>query len=135
MTDHLQKHTDDRDGRLSLHADQLGTIVVATSKPSPSSLVGSGKRTGSIVTVPTSRLLAMIDTIDPDALRAYLRERSDLIDAPDPIDAVPEADSPEDVDESPEHVITVTPEALDAAEQLGRYVRAIGDAYRRGLSR
>lgn len=39
--------------------------------------------------VPTARLLAMIDTIDPDAMRAYLLE------------TVPEADPPEDIDERP----------------------------------
>ena len=64
----------------------------------------------------------MIDRLDSEALRAYLRERSDLIDAPDescstledmlPADLaaeaaryraadVPEADSSEDVDERP----------------------------------
>lgn len=39
------------------------------------------------VVIPTGELLAMIDRLDPDAMRAYLRE------------TVPEADSPEDVDE------------------------------------
>ena len=54
---------------------------------------------------------------------------------PERVDAVPEADSPEDVDEHPEPVITVTPEALDAAEQLGRYVAEIRAAFARGLAR
>ncbi|MGP4975836.1 hypothetical protein [Brachybacterium tyrofermentans] len=34
------------------------------------------------VVIPATELLAMIDTIDPEAMRAYLRERSDLIDGP-----------------------------------------------------
>lgn len=75
---------------------------------------------GAPVMLPISKLLAMIDTTAPDAMRAYLRERSDLMDSPDEsrstledmlpadlaaeaaryrIDAVPEADSPEDIDE------------------------------------
>ncbi|MGP5362140.1 hypothetical protein ACTXLB_02400 [Brachybacterium tyrofermentans] len=68
------------------------------------------------ISVPPARLLAMIDRAAPDAMRAYLRERSDLIDGPgEPLTVnganmtaeqavyadVPEADSPEDVDERP----------------------------------
>lgn len=64
-------------------------------------------------TVSTSALLAAIDAADPDAMRAYLRETSPdfVADLLRPADAeggitaaliereVPEADSPEDVDE------------------------------------
>lgn len=88
----------------------------------------------------TMKLLAMIDTIDPDAMRAYLRETVERtflenMGVPAVEHEVPEADSPEDVDEHPEPVITVTPEALDAAEQLGRYVAEIRDAFARGIAR
>lgn len=81
-------------------------------------LADSGK--GVPVMVPTLALLAMIDRAAPEMMRAYLRERSDLMDSPDEscstledmlpadlaveaaryrIDAVPEAGAPEDVDE------------------------------------
>lgn len=63
----------------------------------------------------TSALLAAIDAADPDAMRAYLRETSPVFVAdvlrpagaaaehfdylePEQIDAIPEADSPEDFD-------------------------------------
>lgn len=66
--------------------------------------------------VDTSALLAAIDAADPDAMRAYLRETSPVFVAdvlrpagaatehfdylePEQLDAIPEADSPEDVDE------------------------------------
>lgn len=73
-------------------------------------------RAGVPVMLPTLALLAMIDRAAPDMMRAYLRERSDLIDGPgEPLTVnganmtaeqavyadVPEADSPEDVDERP----------------------------------
>ena len=51
------------------------------------------------------------------------------------LDAVPEADSPEDVDEHPEPVITVTPETLAAAEALGLVAAEIRAAFARGLAR
>src|SRR5699024_5805757 len=58
-----------------------------------------GRDTPAHVSVPvaTSALLAAIDAADPDAMRAYLRERSDYLDSPHDLDAVPEADSPEDI--------------------------------------
>lgn len=73
-------------------------------------------RAGVPVMLPTLALLAMIDRAAPDMMRAYLRERSDLIDGPgepltvnganmtaeEYLDAVPEADSPEDMDEQPD---------------------------------
>lgn len=45
------------------------------------------------VVIPAAELLAMIDRLDPDAMRAYLRETVEH--------EVPEADSPEDIDERP----------------------------------
>lgn len=57
-------------------------------------------------TVATGALLAAIDAADPDAMRAYLRETSPAFVAdllrpaavtPEELDAVPEADSPEDL--------------------------------------
>lgn len=87
------------------------------------------------IALPTTALLAMIDTVAPDAMRAYLRETAPEVIADLYRPEIPEADSPEDVDEHPEPVITVTPEALDAAEQLGRYVAEIRDAFARGIAR
>lgn len=87
------------------------------------------------VVIPAGKLLAMIDRASPDAMRAYLRETAPEVIADLYRPEIPEADSPEDVDEHPEPVITVTPEALDAVEQLGRVMADLRDAYVRGLAR
>lgn len=88
--------------------------------------------------VPTARLLAMIDTEDPDAMRAYLRETApDFVadtlrpaDGPaadhfDYLDAVPEADSPDDTD-APDPV----EQMRESGRQLGEAWRALSDAFR-----
>lgn len=72
-------------------------------------------------------LLGMIDTEDPEAMRAYLRETApDFVadtlrpaDGPaadhfDYLDAVPEADSPEDVGERHRSIDLLLPPALAA---------------------
>lgn len=51
--------------------------------------------------VATRALLAAIDAADPDAMRAYLRETLVHV-TPEELDAIPEADSPEDVREGTE---------------------------------
>lgn len=127
MTDQ-QTYTDTQDDtRLRILDLGAGDLSVRTMTPSGS---------GTTVEIPAAVLLAMIDRLGSDALRAYLRERSDLIDAPDEscatledmlpadlaaeaaryrIDAVPEADSPEDVDERP---APATTERLALLEQI-----------------
>lgn len=72
--------------------------------------------------VPTARLLAMIDAEDPDGMRAYLRETVEH--------EVPEADSPEDIDELPD-----VEQARAAGEQIGKIMRAFGDAYAEAMKR
>lgn len=92
---------------------------------------------GSVI-IPAAELLAMIDTIDPDAMRAYLRETLDHLDrstgagiygsplgilepvkvTPERLDAVPEADSPEDVDEHPELGVTERLALLERVRSL-----------------
>ncbi|MGP5715691.1 hypothetical protein ACTXO9_07345 [Brachybacterium tyrofermentans] len=113
MTD-LQDYADPIDGaRLKMFPFNGDHLSISTLPP----LDAAGS---SVVEIPTVELLAMIDRADPDAMRSYLRERSDLIDAPDescstledmlPADLaveaaryrvadVPEADSTEDTDE------------------------------------
>ena len=49
--------------------------------------------------IPTADLLAMIDAADPDAMRAYLRETAPEVIADLYRPEIPEADSPEDIDE------------------------------------
>lgn len=74
MNDQLETHTDDLDGRISVHRRPVRPfdLVIGSSVPlSPSS---DGRRTGAVVTIPAARLLAMIDAADPDGVRAYLRE-------------------------------------------------------------
>lgn len=98
-----------------------------------------------ILCIPAPRLLAMIDTIDPEAMRAYLRETSETqLDGIDAVAAgisrqiiaereVPEADSPEDVDERPGRDDPTERAQIDrawamehAAAVLGRLVAATG---------
>lgn len=71
------------------------------------------------VRISPHRLLAMIDTIDPDAMRAYLLETVPEADSP-------EADSPEDVDEHPDPV----EQMRESGRQLGEAWRALSDAFR-----
>lgn len=97
------------------------------------------------VAIASRRLLAMIDTTDPDAMRAYLRETSETqLDGIDAVAAgisrqiiaereVPEADSPEDVDERPGRDDPTERAQIDrawamehAAAVLGRLVAATG---------
>lgn len=98
-----------------------------------------------ILCIPAPRLLAMIDRLDPDAMRAYLRETSETqLDGIDAVAAgisrqiiaereVPEADSPEDVDERPGRDDPTERAQIDrawamehAAAVLGRLVAATG---------
>lgn len=68
--------------------------------------------------IPTAELLAMIDAADPDAMRAYLRETLEH--------EVPEADSPEDVDER-RLCDPLTDEQLAELRESGR---TLGEAWR-----
>ena len=90
---------------------------------------------GSGMFIPAAELLAMIDAADPDAMRAYLRETAPEVIADLYRPEIPEADSPEDVDEHPEPVITVAPETLAADEALGHVAAEIRAAFARGLAR
>ena len=83
-----------------------------------------------VMFVPTARLLAMIDAADPDAMRAYLRETAPEVIADLYRPEIPEADSPEDVDERPD-----VNQARAAGEQLGKIMRAFGDAYAEAMKR
>lgn len=100
MTDR-ENHTTSNGVKLTIadqNPDQV-CVMMYDHRSGPSSHVG--------MILPTSRLLAMIDSIAPDAMRGYLRERSDYLDGPDELpiierrlcDLIPEADSPEDIDE------------------------------------
>ena len=80
--------------------------------------------------IPTAELLAMIDAADPDAMRAYLRETAPEVIADLYRPEIPEADSPEDVDERPD-----VDQARAAGEQLGKIMRAFGDAYAEAMKR
>ena len=88
--------------------------------------------------VPTARLLAMIDLEDPDAMRAYLRETAPEVIADLYRPEIPEADSPEDVDER-RHFDPLTAEQLadlrDAGRTLGEAWRTFGAAVREGMQR
>lgn len=92
-------------------------------EPEPAAIIGAAPFS---MFVPTARLLAMIDAADPDAMRAYLRETL----AAERLEAIPEADSPEDVDELPN-----VEQARAAGEQIGKIMRAFGDAYAEAMRR
>ena len=119
MNDETQTYDDNTAGttlRLTSFTDStiLHTVVQEeTHRTSP-------------VLIPTARLLAMIDAADPDAMRAYLRET---------LDAIPEADSPEGVDER-RHCDPLTAEQLAELRESGRTLgaawRTFTDAVREG---
>lgn len=99
MTDQ-QTHTDPAGNRLSLTRRAGGALEVRVNHrvtvPAP------------VVILDTIALLGMIDRLDSDAMRAYLRETipevtddpaaGAVIVTPEELDAVPESDSPEDED-------------------------------------
>lgn len=126
MTDQ-QTHTDAWDMDLILHRHYAipDHMVITTGTDADDHT----KRYSTAV--PTARLLAMIDTIDPDAMRAYLRETLMHEDRenlraylePEQLDAIPEADSPEDVDEHPDRDDPTERAQLDRAWALERAVK------------
>lgn len=86
------------------------------------------------VTIPTFELLVMIDRLDPDVMRAYLRENTEgWCDCGGQTTAreVPESDSPEDVDETPDPV----EQMRESGRQLGEAWRALSDAFREAASK
>ena len=78
-------------------------------------------------TVATSALLAAIDAADPDAMRTYLRETLVHV-TPEELDVIPEADSPEDVDEPRRLCDPLTAEQRAAVIKA---CRTIGEAMQR----
>lgn len=91
MTDQ-QTYTDPYGDEVTLYGDRVReTDVLNIFAPSN-------------VVIPAAELLAMIDRAAPDAMRAYLRETAPEVIADLYRPELPEADSPEDVDEHPEPV-------------------------------
>lgn len=83
------------------------------------------------IRVPARRLLELIDAAAPDAMRAYLRETVEHtylenMGVPATKPEIPEADSPEDVDEHPDPV----EQMRESGRQLGEAWRALSDAFR-----
>ena len=100
------------------------------------------------VAIPAAELLGMIDAADPDAMRAYLRETAPEVIAdlyrpapaagehfdylepgkvtPERLDAGPEADSPEDVDERPARDDPTERAQIDRSWALDRAADALG---------
>lgn len=102
------------------------------------------------ISIPAAELLAMIDRAAPDAMRAYLRETAPEVIADlyrpapaaaehfDYLDAVPEADCPEDVDERRLCDPLTTGDLADlreAGRTLGEAWREFRDAVRAGADR
>lgn len=105
---------------LILRSDDLGNGIVLNQGYIELEIPEPVAEHGVRVVLDTHKLLALIDAAAPESMRGYLRERSDLMDSPDEscstledmlpadlaaeaaryrIDAAPEADSPEDIDE------------------------------------
>lgn len=85
-------------------------------------------RVGRVVRIPAAEL---------ERLEAGEPARSSMLDVPDygtgtpsMFNGIPEADSPEDVDERPN-----VDQARAAGEQLGKVMRAFGDAYAEAMKR
>ena len=119
MNDQPSTYSDDSDVTLTIYAARgwgsPGHVAVkvcesSTCPCSDSSCTGVGPA----LLVPTARLLAMIDAEDPDAMRAYLLE------------TVPEADSPEDVDERPGRDDPTERAQIDRSWALDRAAEALG---------
>lgn len=111
MTDQQSYHDAGGNAHLIVHRDRIEGLIVRSQVDLPD-------RTPVVVAVPAARLLAMIDTIDPDAMRAYLLE------------TVAEADSPEDVDEPA--VIELSDDIdtrLHVIEHLAKILRTGTDAF------
>lgn len=98
MTDHRETYTDTTECTLTLERpDTLDGLLELT--------IDDGRTLDAILHIEPARLLAMIDAIDPDAVRAYLRETPEPVYAidgtvlvtPEQLDAIPEADGPDDV--------------------------------------
>lgn len=174
MTDQ-QTYTDRTDDTLAIRRPYTGVPGVIVN------LTGADISEDVAVHIETARLLAMIDAIDPDGVRAYLRETvepersvsvtiadlaevdlADLVDralrgfdgpvtdphlpahiaggiaeellqglheqrAAERIDAIPEADGPDDMPD--------LEQARAAGEQIGALVRAFSDAYAAAVKR
>ena len=129
MTDQ-QTYTDPYGDEVSLYGDPVREDVLDIFAPRS-------------VVIPAAELLAMIDRAAPDAMRAYLRETAPEVIAdlyrPAPAAAdhfdyldpeIPEADSPEDVDELPE-----VEQARAAGRQIGEAVRAFSEGYAEAMKR
>lgn len=95
------------------------------------------------ISIPTAELLAMIDAADPDAMRAYLRETVEQtylenMGVPPVEREIPEADSPEDIDERRLCDPLTTDDLADlreAGRTLGEAWREFRDAVRAGADR
>ena len=117
---------------------RTGALAVRTNSATPAIMPGciEVEIPGEVsVVVETYDLLGMIDRADPDAMRAYLRETVEQtylenMGMPPVEREIPEADSPEDVDERPD-----VDQARAAGEQLGKIMRAFGDAYAEAMKR
>lgn len=135
MTDQQNYH--DADGLIDLTLRRYGGNGVLVS------LDAAAQPDSVHLAMPTETLLAMIDRLHPEAMRDYLRETTDATGAeieaesawhgdPDEDDGttlpcpVPEADSPEDVDEQPDPV----EQMRESGRQLGEAWRALADAFR-----
>lgn len=111
---------------------KYGTLTVRTTTADDRiSLLITNPSHGSVLglTVPTAALLAAIDAHDPDAMRAYLRETAPEVIADLYRPEIPEADSPEDVDE---HAVIELSDDIDTRlhviERLAKILRAGTDA-------
>lgn len=127
MTDQQTHHDAGGNARLIAHLNRIEGLILRSEVDLPD-------RVPTVVAVPTAKLLAMIDALDPDAMRAYLRETAPDFVAdslrPDYAEGgvtaaliereVPEADSPEDVDEPRRLCDPITAEQLADLREAGR---------------
>ena len=103
-----------------------GTLTVQHAVTAPGHLYVGVKLGDSFkgVYVSTAELLAVIDAEDTDAMRAYLRETAPEVITDLYRPEIPEADSPEDVDEKP---ATTSSRHYTEADRMGINVLALID--------
>lgn len=132
MTDQQTYSSNVGDPMLILRSGDLGNGIVLNQGYIELEIPDPVAEHGVRLALDTYKLLALIDAAAPDAMRGYLRETTEAVctlgcawcgDR-----EVPQADSPEDVDEQPDPV----DQLRESGRQLGEAWRAFTEGVRAG---
>ena len=117
-----------------------GELTIAPASAPEMTALSAYAPNSSTVCVNTTALLAAIDAANPDAMRAYLRETIPGDDAEGGVTAaaieheVPEADSPEDVDEQPARIDQAEAAQIDRSLALEKASIVLPSVDRRAVT-